>query len=710
MEPAFSLAARTLPGLETLLEEELLAAGATDTSIGRRVVRFSGDRRVLYRANLCCRLAIRILRLIATFQAESEKAYYDQVQQIDWRLHLADGATLAVDPIVRSSFTTHSLYLAQLTKDAIVDQIRAATGRRPLVDRSAPDVRISVHLVENEARVYLDSSGESLHRRGYRLAGGEAPLNEVLAAGLLRLSEWKPPLPLVDFFCGSGTLLIEAALLARNRAPGLIGRSFGFQRWIDYDPVVFGEELVAARAREVAAPKALLLGGDIQPEAIRQARANARRAGVAEDIRFKAVNFEELVPPPPPGMVLTNPPYDERMPVARVADFYRRIGHLWKRRYDGYTAWLFTGALEGAKHLGLRASRRIPLRNGPIECRLLRYEIVGTQPSAAASPPPNRADKWERITAEFQRRLEKNFRHIGRWARRQGITCFRVYDHDIPKVPLVIDWYEGRLHIAEYARSTDESMAEHAVWLEGMARTAGGTLGVRPAMVFLKQRRRQGASDRYQHAGDPANTFIVHEGGHSFFVNLADYLDTGLFLDHRLTRQLVANEAKGQRFLNLFGYTGAFTVYAAAGGARDTTTIDWSNTYLEWAEKNFRQNGIRGAAHRLVRADAREFVANLPPRPGGHFDVVVVDPPTFSNKKGIPLDWDIERDHATLLLELLRHVPVGGRVYFSTNFRRFRLREDELQERAAIRNITRKTIPPDFRDQRIHQTFLLTRT
>jgi 23S rRNA G2069 N7-methylase RlmK/C1962 C5-methylase RlmI len=310
-----------------------------------------------------------------------------------------------------------------------------------------------------------------------------------------------------------------------------------------------------------------------------------------------------------------------------------------------------------------------------------------------------------RQAEEFANRLRNRARHFRRWPKR-GITCFRLYERDVPDVPLIVDRYEDALHIAEFARPHDRSPAQHADWLDLMTRTAAKVLEVSRERVFVKFRDRQRGEDQYQRVDDRGERFVVHEGGLKFVVNLSDYVDTGLFLDHRNTRQMVRERAAGKRFLNLFAYTGSFSVYAAAGGAASTTTVDKSATYTDWARENFELNGFVDPPHRVVRSDIRAFLSSL--RSDHHWELAVVDPPTFSNTKGAEVDWDVQRDHAELLQELAPHIALGGSVYFSTNFRRFKLDEAALGD-YSVRDITRQTIPEDFRNGRIHKCWLLVR-
>ncbi len=771
MPDNFLMTAKTVFGLEEILARELTTLGAENVEVGRRLVNFAGDQRLLYKANIWLRTAIRVLKPIHQFEADNERNLYAGVKDIDWRQYLAPEGTLAIDPVVHNSFCTHSLYAAQLAKDAIVDQFRSRTGARPSVDLKTPDLRINLHINSNHVTIYLDSSGDSLHKRGYRAKAGEAPLNEVLAAGILSLTQWDHQTAMADFMCGSGTLAIEAALLARNIAPGLIRKELGYTRWPDFDASLQEHLLAEARAACLTDLPFPIGGSDLDPAAIELAKQNARHAGVDNDIKFEVAHYEAAQPPAPSGMLVFNPPYDERMRVAQIAAVYRRIGDALKQSWTGWTAFLFTGNRDAAEQIGLRPSRKIQLFNGPIECRLLKYELYKKGPATTPktlkpanvakpvrqqtaprleigngsefvtqlqehavqvaatdeqvspadefddfddeAPVPNRAPStgrrtWLEQAAEFRNRLVRMGKHWKKWAKRQGIMCFRLYDRDIPEVPVAIDWYEGHLQIAEYVRPHDRTEIEHQVWLQHMMETAAVALEVDLKQVALKRRQRQSGAAQYERTAEEARLVIVSEGRHRFQVNLSDYLDTGLFLDHRITRSMVEKESQGKRFLNLFGYTGAFTVYAAAGGAMSTTTLDLSNTYLDWARQNMQLNGFKQPHHRFVRDDALSYIRRLEPTDEGLFDLAVVDPPTFSNSKMTSDIWDVDRDHVELLNLVLKLMSPGGKIFFSTNFRRFKFRDAEVTG-ATIREISRHTVPPDFRNKRIHRCWTLIR-
>ncbi|QDA61681.1 THUMP domain-containing class I SAM-dependent RNA methyltransferase [Hymenobacter jejuensis] len=374
----FFMTATTQFGLEEVLADELRQLGAKIEKMGSRAVEFTGNKQLLYEATLWCRTAMRILKPFADFYARDERALYREVGKIDWSKYIAENQTFAITAVVNKSSFEHSLFVAQLAKDAIVDQFRDRTGRRPSVDVNRPDIRLHLHMLENEVVLSLDAAGESLHRRGYRQQTNAAPLNEVLAAGLLLLSGWDGKKTLVDPMCGSGTLLTEAALIAQRIAPGLYHQGkFGFENWADFDASLWETIRLDARNARLEEPQADIAGSDISREFIELARQNVEAADLEDYIRLGVRDVKEAkAPKGEPGIVMMNPPYGERIGAEQeMAGLYKTIGDTLKTNFQGYDAYIFTGNLEAAKSVGLRTSRRVPLYNGPIECRLLKYEL-----------------------------------------------------------------------------------------------------------------------------------------------------------------------------------------------------------------------------------------------------------------------------------------------------------------------------------------------
>jgi putative N6-adenine-specific DNA methylase len=367
-------AIKTFAGLETILAEELKQLGAEKVEPGTRIVNCEGDLRLLYRINYECRTALRVLVPISTFRATHEQRLYSKVRQIEWTDYFQLEQTFAIDAVTNSQHFRHSKYVALKTKDAIADQFRDRFGKRPNVDTNRPDLRIHVHISNDLCTISLDSSGESLHKRNYRVDSVEAPLNEVLAAGMVMLSGWTGDQPFIDPMCGSGTILIEAAMLAANIPPQRQRRDFGFRQWANFDKALWQDVKAGAQGniRTIEVP---ILGYDRDFKAIKISHQNILAAQLSSKIEVERRQFERLQPPPPPGLLMMNPPYDERLNVADIQAFYKSIGDRLKQEYSGYEAWIISSNVAALKSIGLRASRRMTLFNGPLECKFMKFEM-----------------------------------------------------------------------------------------------------------------------------------------------------------------------------------------------------------------------------------------------------------------------------------------------------------------------------------------------
>ncbi len=372
--PPTQMIATTLAGLEEILAAELGELGAHDIEILSRAVCFSGDKALLYRANLWCRTALRLLKPIATFTVHNEKELYRQVMDIEWWRYLDVGQTFSIDAVVYQSAVTHSHYAEQKAKDAIADRFRTRYGRRPDVSTGDPDVKINLHLSRDVCTLSLDSSGVSLHRRGYRVRSGPAPLNEVLAAGMIRLSAWDKDSCFIDPMCGSATLPIEAALIARNIAPGTFRKSFGFEKWNDFDKTLWENLKKEAWLwqRHFNHP---IIGSDISGSMIRVAAQNIAHARLQDTISLENADAASLRPPCSYGIIITNPPYGERLGIADIDSFYKQLGDAFKNNFAGFTAWVLTADRQALKHVGLRPTKKITLFNGPLECKFAKFEL-----------------------------------------------------------------------------------------------------------------------------------------------------------------------------------------------------------------------------------------------------------------------------------------------------------------------------------------------
>jgi len=709
-------------GLEYLLADELVALGcarATATMAGANV---EGSLEDAQRAVLWSRLASRILWPLAEFPCEDEHALYRNVAVLPWREHIDEGMTLAVDAHVSGDAITHARYAALRVKDAVVDTLREATGARPSVDVEAPDLRLNLVVRKGRAILSVDLGGGPMHRRGWRRAQGEAPLKENLAAAVLLRGGWPQVYAdggaLLDPMCGSGTLMIEGALMAADVAPGLMRHGDVLpSRWLGFDEKAWARMYAQAHERERAGRGALrdvFDGSDSDPHAIRTARENATAAGLRDAIRFDVRDMAALpVQSAPRGLVVCNPPYDARL--AADPTLYRTLGDALKRAVPGWRASLLCGDAALAHATGLRAVKKYQLFNGALECSLIVCDPL--RPALREEAQARALSDGAQMLAN---RLRKNLRNLKSWRARESVECFRAYDADLPEYAAAIDVYPEAedpdttwLHVQEYAAPTEIPDADVRRRFGEVLAAAREVFGVPRERVATKTRARGKGGSKYAQTGTGfgprGETFVVREGAARLRVNLFDYLDTGLFLDHRPLRQRIFREARGRRFLNLFSYTGAATVQAAVGGAASTTSVDLSATYLQWLSDNLQENkfdgrAIGGDAHRLVQADAMAWLeADL-----GRYDLIFCDPPTFSNSARAD-DFDIQREHVRLLRAAVARLSQGGILYFSNNFRRFRLDTEAVAAFADCEDISAQTIPQDFaRNPRIHQAWRLT--
>ncbi len=700
---SFELFATAPRGLENLLRDELEALGAANAREQRGGVAFNGDLALAYRACLWSRIANRILLPLAEFRADDADALYHGVQTVDWARHMAADGTLAVDVTAVRARIGHSRYAAQRVKDAVVDQFRERVGERPSVDTERPSIRINVHLVQDKATLALDLSGESLHRRGYREAGVAAPLKENLAAAVLLRGGWPEVAaaggPMVDPMCGSGTLLIEAAWIAGDVAPGLLRTYFGFIGWRQHDDAAWKALVDEALERQEAGESRIpaIVGYDQDATAVRVAIDTVRRAGLSGIVHVERRELARAEPPggDQPGLLAVNPPYGDRLADAQaLVPLYARLGELLRERFRGWQAVVLTGA---EAEIGLKPERAWTVYNGPIRCRLERFQVAQQAGAGAGG-----------YVEDLANRLRKNQRSLGSWLKQSGVSCYRLYDADIPEYALAVDVYgttDGDwLHVQEYAPPRTVDPADARARLRAALATIPKALDIPPERMAYKLRQRQKGSEQYRRQGAGGRYLEVREGPCRLLVNLTDYLDTGLFLDHRPVRDFVRAEAAGKRVLNLFCYTGAVTVHAAAGGARATDSVDLSRTYLGWAERNLRLNGFSGGAHRFHRMDCREWLAQAR---GGPYELIFLDPPSFSNSKRMDGTLDVQRDHVDLIRNAARLLTPDGQLIFSTNLRRFRLDAEALPG-LRIEDRSVWSIPRDFRrNQRIHQCWFI---
>ena len=702
-------------GLESLLAEEARGLGGQELRETVAGVAAAGSLEFGYRACLWSRLANRVLLRLAEVPATDAEALYAAAYAVDWPDHFDVGTSFAVDFSGSSGKIRHSGFGAQVVKDAVVDRFREACGQRPAVDRSEAELRINARLHRGTLTLALDLSGASLHRRGYRARQVTAPIKENLAAALLLRAGW-PELAaqgaeLLDPLCGGGTLVIEAGLMAADIAPGLLRKRFGFHAWRGHDAALWERLRAEAEARrEAGLPRLTVLRGrDRDPEAIAISRGNAAAAGLADRLSFTCAEVTDLGAPGARGLLITNPPYGERLgEQIHLKTVYGQLGDALKRDCPGWRAAILTTDPQLGHALGLKAERRYRFYNGALTSELLICSVhTREQAVAARTLHEQRAAAHDAGITMLANRLRKNAKRLAPWLRREEIRCYRLYDADLPEYAVAIDRYGDAVHVQEYEAPVSVPPATARRRMDEVLAAVGRAVQPDARLVFTKVRQRQRGSRQYQPlaAEAGAGRFVVAEGSAALEVELAAYLDTGLFLDHRPVRRMIAQMAAGKRFLNLFCYTATATVQAALGGAAESLSIDLSNTYLDWARRNFALNGLDIRHHRVLRGDCLEWLAGE--RQGADFDLILLDPPTFSNSKRMTETLDIQRDHAALIASCMARLAAAGTLVFSTNFRRFRLAA-EVAERYRVEDVSKRTLDPDFRrDARIHRCWLI---
>ena len=705
------LFATTARGFEELLKVELTELGATECKIAQGGVHFQADDEALYRSLLWSRLASRILLPIVNGKVYSDLDLYSIVTGQDWLSYFDEKATFFVDFNGTNQEIRHTQFGAMRVKDAIVDYFERQGKARPNVDKDYPDVRIHAYLNKEELVVSLDLSGEALHLRGYREDTGQAPLRETLAAAIVLRSGWTKGTPLVDPMCGSGTLLIEAAQMEAQIVPQLHRLHWGFDCWKGHNQDVWDK--VKAEAVQQAEtyfnqnPKPHFYGFDLDHRVLKKAQKNAQNAGVAHLIHWKQADVAALKNPSPDevGTVICNPPYGERLGTTpALIALYSVFGRRLKNEFGGWNASIFSSESTLLDCLCMRSHRQFKAKNGPLDCVQKNYQISERKESAVENPLE--FDRTSTVAVDFANRLQKNIKKIEKWAKQQGLDAYRLYDADLPEYNVAVDRYGDHIVVQEYAapKNIDENKARQRL-LDAVTATLQVT-GIETNKLILKVRQKQKGTNQYEKLANKGEYFYVNEYGAQLWVNLTDYLDTGLFLDHRLTRKMVGEMAKGKDFLNLFAYTGSATVHAALGGAKSTTTVDMSNTYLNWAEQNLILNDIEGKQHKLIQADCLQWLEKC----DRQFDLIFVDPPTFSNSKRMEDSWDVQRDHIKLMRNLKRILRPNGTIVFSNNKRGFKMDVEALDELGlSAVEISAKTLPLDFeRNKQIHNCWIVT--
>lgn len=717
-------------GLESLLFYELKQLGADELRETVAGVYFSGDLSTLYRACLWSRLANKVLLPLSYFPIQDENSLYQAISTIDWSQHLSSVGSFKVDFLGTNKVIRNSQYGAVRIKDAIVDQFQARVGQRPTVDKQKPDITINAHLGKGKVHLSLDVSGESLHRRGYRQQQGIAPLKENLAAAILYRADWPSIVKqggfLLDPMCGSATLLIEGVLMAADMAPGQLRQTsaWGFIGWEQHDESLWQLLLEEANQRKETGLKQLrsygfeARGYDHDWRVLQAAESNIQTSGLSEFVRVAFKPLTELTKPTHKamdrGLVVSNPPYGERLGEEKqLIPLYQGVGKLLREEFNGWQAAMISSNPNLAKQVGISKQKTYKFWNGTIPAELFIYRV---QPNYFYKHL-DKHSPWGRSSLDFDslteggkmvcNRLRKNQKQLRKWIEKEAIECYRLYDADIPEYAAAVDVYADAVHVQEYKApsSVDENKSKQR--FHELLDAVAVALELDESQIFIKQRQRNKGKKQYEKLADKKNErkpLVVREGNASFFIDLWSYLDTGLFLDHRPVRQLIAKLAPNKRLLNLFCYTATASVHAALAGATSSVSVDLSKTYINWAKQNYELNHLNRDRHQLVQQDCFTWLQQC--REG--FDLIFLDPPSFSNSKRMEQTLDIQHDHVALIQRCAEILSPKGILIFSTNLRSFKLDHQALIT-VKFENITKTTLDPDFqRNQKIHQCWKIT--
>lgn len=734
----FNLFAGCAKNLEILLAEELAHFGAENIKQTVAGVHFQGTLETAYRACLWSRLANTILLELGEFEALDKTELYNAVGTIEWYRHLSSTGSLWIDVTGKHSQMNNTLFIAQKAKDAIIDQLRTPEGQRPTISQTQPDIHLHIHCQNDQIRLALNLAGESLHRRGYRLDSGKAPLKETLAAAILYRAGWPELLKhnnaiLLDPMCGTGTLIIEAALIAYDIAPGIYRKHFGFLGWKQHQPHTWQVLLQEAQDRQskgLTREDIFIFGRDHHPQAIKKSLLNIERAGLNKKIDLALQDCREVKLPlmdKIPGLIVTNPPYGERLETGdtdKLEHLFTQFGqHLQQNFMNWKMAIISSTESNIIKKIGFRTSKHYALFNGALPCKLYCFDLTDDKVMRFETSH----QKQERIIQTvleqglsaqaqmFANRLKKNFKHLKKWRQREGVECFRVYDADLPEYAFAIDLYTTYAargsqrfttwaYLQEYepGKTVDPLKAEQR--RRDVLAVIFKELSIPAQHIVAKTRRRQRGKSQYEKQAQTNQFHIIRENQAHLWVNFEDYLDTGLFLDHQLVRERLAQLSPGKRVLNLFAYTCSASVQAAINGATSVTSVDLSNTYLEWGIRNFKLNHLPLAQHAFIQADCISWLEACREQ----YDVIFFNPPTFSNSKRMENTWDVQRDHHQLINQVMQNLKSDGYLLFSCNQRNFKL-DTALQTQFQCVDISKQTLRADFSSQaNRHHVWLIT--
>lgn len=684
--------------LELLLKDELIELGAENVAEKLSGVVFYATASVLMRCLLWSRLANRVLVLINQIKVANSDELYDAIYQTNWQAQLNTSAqTLAINFKGTNKELRNSQYASQVVKDAICDRLRENGQNRPDVVKSNADLSVSVVLKNNQILVYQDISGRSLHLRGYRKTLTKAPLKENLAAAVLIRANWpelsKHNYNLIDPMCGSGTFLTEGYLMACDIAPGLTNPHYCVETWRNFDQDKWNELLFEAKNRMFVGIenfKGQIIGADHHKDSVKITEEHAYQLNAEDKIQCQYKTFENFNIPSKNNLIVCNPPYGVRLQKNTEAT-WKLLGQWMAKKAQNSHAAIMTYAKNQGFLLGFRAKKSWKLLNGDLAITLIAFAI-GEETQLKS--PEGQKHALPETAQMVANRIKKNLSKLKKWIKKENIKAYRVYDADIPEYAVAVDVYNDEINIQEYKAPSSIPEKKTQKRLADAILGAQVALDVKNNKTHIKTRQKQ--HNQYQKNKSECEDIVVHENNRKYLVNLEKYLDTGLFLDHRWIRNHIQESSQGQSFLNLFCYTGSVTVAAALGGAKESISVDTSKSYLAWTKENFRLNRLDIYKHKTVRSDVLDYLSHCKQK----FDIIFVDPPTYSNSHSRESDWDVQRDHKQLLLACIRVLNSKGTILFSNNYRKFAL-NPELSDYFNIIDLTHQSISPDFSKSKI---------
>ena len=704
-------------GIEVLLADEIKSLGGEQVVQKPEGVYFNASLAKGYHISLWTRMATRVMLKLGEGDANNKDELFKTASKINWSEHFSPFSTFAIDFVGVSEEIRNTQFGGLTVKDAVVDHFTDQGIDRPSVDKTNPDLRFQARLLRQHVIIYLDFSGRGLFQRGYRKNSGAAPLKENLAAALVQRSGWLKDTskPLLDPMCGSGTILIEAVAMAAGQAPGIERQSWGFAHWLHHEEESWQAQLQSAKVQSRKGlnelTKVKVFGNDIDSRVINTAQENARNAQLQQFIEFSCKDINQLDNNfGKSGTVLINPPYGERIgELPELVENFVNFGQTLKTQFLNWRLAILTANTDMLAMLKLSSFKRYKFKNGPLDCQLALYEVNDKQLAKDAVNP--NTDFGEQSDSDFANRLTKNIKKFKGWIKAEQIECYRLYDADIPEYNVAVDVYGDYVVVHEYSAPSTIDADKAAKRLQEVIYWTPKVLNIGTDKLVLKTRQKQKGANQYQKVDKSKQFIVVNEYGAKLKVNLWDYLDTGLFLDHRKTRQLVAKKAKNKSLLNMFAYTGSVSLQAALNGAASVTTVDMSNTYLSWAQDNFTLNKLVSHKYQFVQADCLQWLKDFDATKNSPFDVIFIDPPTFSNSKRMDESFDVQRDYISLITDALNALTPQGEIVFTNNKRNFKMDVEAMQSLGlTVKPMTELTRDKDFaRNKHIHNSWSLIR-